>query len=82
MSKSSAQAEETIIIPLWVFFASGYKWMGGFVAGCLGWYIIQLITTEPLWASLVTAILTFVGWTAGTFLDINTYLNERKFKFG
>lgn len=80
MSQNQAKDEDAALIPLWVFFASGYKWMGGFVGGCLGLYITQLFTAEPLWISIVTALLTFMGWSTGTYVDINTYINERKFK--
>jgi len=80
MSKPQTADEDVALIPLWVFFASGYKWLAGFVAGCPGFYITQMITPEPLWITLVTAALTFVGWSTGTYLDINTYLNKKQFK--
>jgi hypothetical protein len=64
-------------IPLWVFFASGSKWLGGFVTGCIGLFGTKMLTTDPHWISLVTAIATFVGWSSGTYLDINTYLKKR-----
>ncbi len=80
MSEPQTQAEDPAYIPLWVFFASGYKWLGGFVGGCSGLYITQMFTAEPLWISLVTAILTFAGWSTGSYLDINTFINKKKFK--
>ncbi|MEN8131226.1 MAG: hypothetical protein ABFS45_13745 [Pseudomonadota bacterium] len=80
MPEPQAQEEDVTFVPLWVFFASGYKWMGGFVGGCIGLFFTEMITAEPLWISLVTSIVTFVGWSTGTYLDINTYINEKQFK--
>lgn len=77
MSEPKVQEEDVATIPLWVFFASGSKWMGGFVCGCLGLFCSEMFTSEPMWISSVTAIATFVGWSTGTYLDINTYINER-----
>lgn len=78
MSETPAREEDAALIPLWVFFASGYKWLGGFVGGCCGFYVTQVFTAEPLWIALVTAVITFMGWSTGTYLDINTYLDERR----
>ena len=80
MPDPKTQDEDETLIPLWVFFAAGSKWMGGFVGGCLGWYLTQMLTQDSMWVYLVTALLTFVGWSTGTFLDINTYVKERLLK--
>ena len=77
MPESDMQKEEDTLIPLWVFFAAGSKWMGSLVCGCLGWYLTQMITSDQTWIHLMTAILTFIGWSIGTFLDINTYVKEK-----
>ena len=78
MPEKQADKKEAAIIPLWVFFAAGSKWMGGFIGGCLGLYGTEMLTTDQLWISIVTATFTFTGWTTGTYLDINTYLSERQ----
>lgn len=71
------EEKDTAFVPLWVFFASGYKWLGGFLAGNLGFFCTEMFTADALWISLVAAITTFAGWSTGSFLDINTYINER-----
>ena len=78
MSEQPADKKEAAIIPFWVFFAAGSKWMGGFVGGCIGLFGTEMLTTDPSWISIVTASLAFAGWSAGTYLDINTYLAERR----
>jgi hypothetical protein len=77
MPERQADNQEAAIIPFWVFFAAGYKWMGGFVGGCLGLYGTEMMTADQLWISIVTATATFAGWSTGTYLDINTYLAAR-----
>ncbi|MDJ0807261.1 MAG: hypothetical protein QNJ78_10550 [Gammaproteobacteria bacterium] len=81
MSKLRTQDNEDIaLIPLWVFFAAGSKWMGGFVGGCLGWYLTQMVTSDSAWLHWMTASMVFIGWSTGTYLDINTYVKERLIK--
>jgi len=75
---TQSDEKEADIIPLWVFFAAGSKWLGGFVGGCAGLFGVQLLTTDLQWIYLVSAILTFAGWSTGTYLDINTYLADRR----
>ena len=78
MPESQEDKKAPAIIPFWVFFAAGSKWLGGFVGGCLGLYGSEMLTTDLVWISIVTASMTFMGWSTGTYLDINTYLAERK----
>jgi hypothetical protein len=77
MPLPQTQEEDETLIPLWVFFAAGTKWMGGFVGGCLGWYLTQMVTADQSWVYLMTGVVTFAGWSTGTYVDINTYVKER-----
>jgi hypothetical protein len=77
MPTQKDEKDAIVYIPLWVFFAAGSKWLGGFLCGFLGLFFTEMLTTDPLWISLATSTTTFVGWSTGTYLDINTYLNER-----
>ncbi len=77
MSEPQTQEEDEALIPLWVFFAAGTKWMGGFFGGCLVWYLTQMFTLDQTWIYLMTAIATYVGWSVGTYVDINSYVKER-----
>ena len=77
MSEPPTDDQDTAIIPFWVFFASGSKWLGGFVAGCVGLFCTELLTTDLLWISIVTGTTAFAGWSMGTYLDINSYLAQR-----
>jgi hypothetical protein len=77
MPTRQVDRDDIAYIPLWLFFATGYKWIGGFLCGFIGMFFTELLTTNPLWIYLATSATTFVGWSTGTYLDINTYLNDR-----
>lgn len=77
MTAPNARKENAALIPLRIFFAKGSKWMGSFVGGTLAYFLSGVFTPDPVWISILTFAAAFAGWTTGTFLDINTYLEQR-----